>query len=93
MCQRRVVQEPITWHENVPDIPLDLLAGALGDIYVICEEASLIMNPAKFGQAYERPRRITLCRHKQSIVFRVDMPLRTFITNFEQECTWGWGSL
>ena len=58
--QRRQIQEEIILHENVPQFPLSCMQQLLGDLYVVSEELSVVLNARDFGNPYERSRRWTL---------------------------------
>ncbi len=67
VAHRRAIQEWVVYHENVSEFPLRLLEEELGDIYVVVPAMSAKVCPSKYGQAYERVRRLTIMWHKKFV--------------------------
>ena len=70
-AQRRLLQEDVIYHENVPDFPFSLLQQELGDMYIVRPEDSVIVCASDCGQPYRRNRRLTIMFHKRLAVARL----------------------
>lgn len=66
IAHRRLLQENFIVHENVPTFNADVLIDLLGEFYALVD--SLVLNASDYGQPYERSRRITILRHKRTIL-------------------------
>ena len=98
IADRRKKQESVVYHENVSGFPLQLLRDELSDMYVVSDSMSCLVCPSRFGQAYERVRRLTILWHKRwvSVGARESCLLgssfQDFCTMAERTCTFDWKS-
>ncbi len=95
---RRLLREPIIYHENVVGFPLELLQAELGDLYLVLDSMSAVVSPSAFGQAYERQRRLTLLWNKSYIAMHAchDLILGSSFNDFcqlaQRDCAFSWDS-
>lgn len=81
VAQRRMVQEDVIVHENVPLFPLSMLRETLGDIYLVEDEMSAVLDADCFGNPYNRSRRWSILVHRRALIFH---PTRNAVPAWEQ---------